>query len=175
MTIQEKWFPIPGYEEIYSISNHNRVRRDIDGLKTSKAGHTLKPLIDSNGYLRVTLYKNGSAEYFLIHRIIAHIFIGPCPKGEQVNHKDWNKLNNDPENLEYCSASENMFHSYNVLGRQAARGERSNLSKLTEKQVIEIRQQYIQENISQRELGIIYDVTRSTISDILSKRTWKHI
>ena len=176
MTIQEQWFPIPGYEGFYSISNHNRVRRDIDGLKNTKAGRILKlSTTTPNGYLRVHLCKNGLKETILIHRIIALIFIGPCPKGKQINHKDGNKLNNNLENLEYCTPSENAIHSYNVLGKQAARGERVNTAKLTEKQVIEIRQRYIQENISQRELGVIYGVKQGPINKIISRKTWKHI
>jgi len=76
------------------------------------------------------------------------------------------------ENLEYCTPSENAIHSYNVLGKQAARGERVNTAKLTEKQVIEIRQRYIQENISQRELGVNYGVKQGPINKIISRKTW---
>jgi hypothetical protein len=37
--------------------------------------------------------------------------LGDLPKGLCVNHKDGNKLNNSPSNLEYITISENVKHS----------------------------------------------------------------
>lgn len=50
-------------------------------------------ILDRNGYLR----RRGSKEP--LHREICRAAHGPIPKGWNVHHVDWNKLNNSPENL----------------------------------------------------------------------------
>lgn len=63
---------------------------------------------NKKGYCLVTLSKNGTQKNFQVHRLVALHFL-PNPNNlPQVNHKDENKLNNNVENLEWCS------HSYNV-------------------------------------------------------------
>lgn len=47
-----------------------------------------------------------------VHRIIATAFLQTDTKRTQVNHKDLNKKNNLPENLEWCTQSENIIHAY---------------------------------------------------------------
>ena len=43
-----------------------------------------------------------------IHRVVAETFIGPCPEGYEVDHKDRNSRNNDCTNLRYVTKSEQM-------------------------------------------------------------------
>jgi hypothetical protein len=64
-----------------------------------------KTYIDNNGYLRF----NSSDK--LVHRWVAEKTIGRslCP-GEVVHHKDGNKLNNSPNNLQVFS-SQDEHHS----------------------------------------------------------------
>ena len=73
--------------------------------------------MSSRGYLRVSL-SNGIIKHkrFSIHRLVAEAFI-PNPNNlPQVNHKDENKTNNCVDNLEWCTAIENLNHS-NVIGK----------------------------------------------------------
>ena len=47
-------------------------------------------------------------DFFYIHRLVAMAFI-PNPKCyKEINHKDENKLNNNADNLEWCSHKYNM-------------------------------------------------------------------
>ena len=109
----EIWLPIEGYENLYEVSNLGRVRR-IESVVNGKAGSKrkvsgkiLKPMAQQNGYLIVTLHKNGIRRNFLIHRLVAAAFIPNPDKKPQVNHLSEDKLNNSVENLEWCSAKEN--------------------------------------------------------------------
>jgi hypothetical protein len=74
----------------------------------------MTPGKQTNGYLRVGLYKGRKVKYFTVHRLVALAFL-PCI-GEQVNHKDLNKENNDVSNLEWISRRENQKHYQQKMG-----------------------------------------------------------
>lgn len=94
----EIWKDIKGYEGLYQISNCGNVK----SLKTNKNLY----LSDSKGYQRVGLYK-GKRIMYAVHRLVAETFI-PNPNNYPcVNHKDYNKKNNNVTNLEWCN------HKYN--------------------------------------------------------------
>lgn len=109
----EIWLPIENYENLYEVSNLGRVRRlesfvsGKAGSKRKVSGKILKPGTRRDGYLSVTLCKNGVVRNFLLHRLVASAFIPNPDKKFQVNHLDENKQNNSVENLEWCSAKEN--------------------------------------------------------------------
>src|SRR5205814_7449808 len=48
----------------------------------------------------------------LVHRLVAAAFLGPRPPDKIVHHKDHNKRNNLPGNLEYVTPSENIKLAY---------------------------------------------------------------
>lgn len=53
-----------------------------------------------------------------MHRLVAKHFLECFDKKLEVNHKDGNKENNNIKNLEMVTRSENLKHSYRVLGRK---------------------------------------------------------
>lgn len=90
--------------------------------------------IDEKGYVRYTkLYIDKKIPTSLGHRIVALNTISVPEKYNdipvdklQINHKDGNKQNNKPENLEWCTSKENTQHAI-VTGldhRQNIRDER---------------------------------------------------
>ena len=113
---KEIWKDIEGYESLYQVSNFGRIKsleRTIQhktcygGLYHVK-GRILKPKIEKDGYFRISLTKNGIKKYYRLNRLVAQAFI-PNPNNYPiVNHKDENKLNNNADNLEWCTQKYNV-------------------------------------------------------------------
>ena len=74
---------------------------------SSKRGILLAEKINHNGYRAVSLYVAGRQVTRTVHQLIAVAYLGVKPAGAQVNHKDHNKSNNAPGNLEYVTPAEN--------------------------------------------------------------------
>jgi hypothetical protein len=71
----------------------------------------LKPKVDSKGYCRITLQKDGKPHDFLIHRLILMAFRGPPPEGTEGCHKDGSKSNNSFHNLYWGTRQQNTQDS----------------------------------------------------------------
>jgi len=107
--------PIPGFEDLYEVSNHGRVSNFRKILKTYKI---------NSGYLALKLQKDGKVKSVLLHRLVAELFV-PNPEGKpEVNHIDGNKENNRADNLEWVTSAENKAHArstglsvYNMPGK----------------------------------------------------------
>ncbi|MFW5517303.1 MAG: NUMOD4 domain-containing protein [Segatella copri] len=116
--MEEIWKDIEGYEGLYQVSNFGRVRSlrhlvKCRGGYRMHTGKTLTPCFDNN-YFHVTLHKNGKRNIQLIHRLVAGAFLTNTKNLPQVNHKDGNKLNNNVDNLEWCSTRENCLHAFRL-------------------------------------------------------------
>ena len=100
----EKWRDIICYEGLYQVSSMGRVKSFHSGNE-----YMLKQNTDSRGYSRVSLCKDGNKKDGYIHQLVAVAFLNhtPCGYVIVVNHKDFNKLNNDIGNLELVSNREN--------------------------------------------------------------------
>jgi len=111
----EIWKEIKGYEGSYEISSLGRIKslsRVI--LNRGKYPSVTKEIIlnqgkDSEGYLLVSLYLNGLKKSKKVHQLMAIAFLNHVPNGHSlvVNHKDFNRLNNNKDNLEIVTTRVN--------------------------------------------------------------------
>lgn len=128
-----------------------------------------------NGY-KCKIGDDGKIIY--IHREIMEQKLGrKLKKGELVHHDDENKLNNEPDNLKLSNNSKHAKHHYKKIDQtnnKHVRGEDHPSSKLTEKEVREIKLK-LQQNILQKTLCLEYNVSKDIISDIFREKTWKHV
>lgn len=173
--MKEIWKPVPGWESLYHISNHGRVKRISPTKHTKRYGNILKPREDKDGYLVLQLSRAGQKKYVAIHRLVAAAFLGPRPIGDYtVNHCNGDKKDNRPKNLEWLTRIENDRHARDVL-HMARLGEKHGMSKLTAKQVKQIRKLYASQRYTLASLGQRYNVTLHAIWRIVHRKTWKHI
>ena len=106
------WKVIEDYPN-YSISDtgivkrNNYTRIDKVGRKTDIKEMILKGEIDKDGYKRVALTNNGKVKLIPIHRLVAEAFIDNPNKYPCINHKNENKLDNNVNNLEFCTIAYN--------------------------------------------------------------------
>lgn len=182
----EEWRDVPGFEGLYQVSNTGKVR-SYDRLVTERngkvrlhAGRLLRPSPVAGGYPGLSFFVAGQRMPTTVHRLVMAAFVGPCPSGQEVNHKDGDKTNNHLENLEYVTHTENQLHSIRVLGNPVPHGhmqlgEANAMSKLTEQQVKEIRVLYATGWTTQQRLGAHYGVSQSTVSTIISFNHWPHV
>jgi hypothetical protein len=94
------------------------------------------------------------------------------PKGLEINHKDGEKHNNHPDNLEMVTHKENGRHAARVLKRNC--GEACSRAKLTEPEVLEIRRLY-DEGVPRKRIARMFGVHPSNVTHIGRRRIWKHI
>jgi len=169
--MQEKWKTIKGFKD-YAISNCGKVKR-LTPARGTKVGHILKPWKISDGYLIIELRKNGESYSKLIARLVTENFIGPCPEGQECNHKDGVKTNNNINNLEWVTHSQNIIHSIKTGLRPM--GENRTQAKLTNYKVKEIKHLLKNTNLSFEKIAKLFGVSDSTINDIKQGVTWRHI
>lgn len=110
-----------------------------------------------------------------IHRWVAENFI-PNPNNLPcVNHKDGDKWNNHPDNLEWCTYSQNIQHAFDTGLNVSRRGETHQSARLTQEQVNLIRKIYISgsREYGAKPLGRRFGVSNTHIRRIVRNDRWK--
>lgn len=111
----------------------------------------------------------------MVHRLIAMTFLGmPEDSKKTVNHKDLDKANNRPENLEWLTLKENIRHASKIIPRLRG-AEIAWSNKLTQEQVLSIRARYVPHVMSLKMLAKEFSVSEQTVHAIIHRRKWKHL
>lgn len=107
----EVWTSINGYEDIYEVSDHGRIRSvdRYDAAGHRRKGRMMAQSYDSYGYKTLKLSKDGKVTTFKVHRLVALNFIDndDPEKKTTVNHINEVKDDNRVENLEWMCPKEN--------------------------------------------------------------------
>lgn len=171
-----EWKTIPGFTR-YQISNNGELRSI--NYKNSGITKILKPALDQGYYKTMIQNDNGDYKTIRIHQLVMISFIGPRKDYLEVNHKDGNKQNNKLHNLEYCTRSENQKHAYRLGLQKLPIGSLNPFAKLTEKEVLEIREYkkkfgYLK---NRKEIAQKYNISEAHLKDIASGRrnNWNHV
>ncbi len=179
--VEEIWKPVYINGDLfpdYIVSNLGRLKRlernasiiikNEDVIKNYPE-LLLRPTSDRDGYLLINLYR----KTYKTHRIVAEAFLTNNKNKPVVNHKNEIKNDNRVENLEWATISENMIHALDTNLQH--HGEKSVRSKLTNEQVLEIREKLQNKNVKSRDLADMYGVSRTTIYSIKYNLKWKRV
>ena len=84
-------------------------------LRNVKSKKIIKGYTERNGYVRVKIENKclGGIIRTTLHRLVAEAFLPNPHNLPEVNHINSVRNDNRVENLEWCTHSENMKHSYN--------------------------------------------------------------
>ena len=106
----EEWKIIKDFPN-YMVSNLGNVKSlNYENLQKVKI---LKPMKQKSYYI-VRLYKNKKWKDFFIHKLVADMFLKKPKYAECVNHINGNKLDNNVNNLEWCTHSYNTKEAYRL-------------------------------------------------------------
>lgn len=174
--MEEIWRHVVGYEGFYEISNlGNLVRVSTYGGKTCRKP---RAAAHKKGYRCFHMCANGVRKYRLAHIMVWEAFKGRVPDGLELNH--CNSDRNDPAltNLETVTRAENIQHSFRTTKRsynvRPQLGENHGLAKLTNEDVIRIRELY-EAGHTRRDIANTFGVTYENVSAIAQRKTWRHI
>lgn len=121
-----------------------------------------------NGYLSIRGMFNNKRTTGFAHRLVWQYFNGNIENGLTINHKDGNKQNNHPTNLELATYSDQIKHCYHVLKNKSQVGEKNNQSKIKDIDIIKIIKLYDTKLYTQAEIAKIYGVCHQQISRIIN-------
>lgn len=104
-----------------------------------------------------------------IHRVSYLHHYGDIPEGMVIMHTCDNKLCYNPQHLKLATQKENMQDA--KIKKRNAHGIRNGMNKLTEAQVLEIRNA----GGRQKDIAAKYGVCQRTVNKILNKINWSHL
>lgn len=173
----EIWKDVVGYEGLYEISSFGNIRsveriiKDSIGRNRIFKSANLKVRKNKYGYMDILLLKDGKQTQFLIHRLVASVFIENKENKPQVNHIDCVKSNNKVDNLEWNTRKENIKHSFDNNLQKINKGEDHANTILKNEDVIFI----FNSDLKRKELSKMFKVSYQSICDIKWGRRWQHV
>lgn len=168
----------------YGISKDGRIwsRKQRHTGELRATWKPLKRTLDQKGYYVANLYcgQPSKLHRVKIHRLLWQTFIGSLEPGYVINHINGDKTDNALDNLEMVTQKENMKCAWEMGLMADSRPPMFDHTthsgvKFTEEQVRSIRNRYKKPCNSLSSLAREYHVHPSTIHDIVTRKTWKHL
>ena len=146
------------------------------GTRTSPCERRRTEHQTKQGYLQVTVMIARKKTIAAAHRVVWVYINGQIPDGHTINHKDGDKANNRPSNLELATMSEQRIHAVNVLNvkRTRPKGSLHPKTKLIEADVLAIRDLKAS-GMMAKDIAERYEIDARVVSQICTRRTWQHI
>lgn len=124
----EKWKLISKTNNLYAVSTLGRIMSMRDG-------RIMKTTITNKGYELVITHVDGKQKGYTVHRLVAEAFLPNENNYPVINHKDENPLNNNVNNLEWCSSSyNNTYNDIHIKSGIKRRGRPSHNKMKTTKE-----------------------------------------
>lgn len=165
--IDKTWKPIPNFDS-YFVSNDGKVMSMKQGRRI-----VMRPIKQEDGHLYVFLYDgHGNQKKMYVHRLVLMAWVRMPFSDEEGRHLNDIPDDNRLENLAWGSRLENVADKRRNEGFPV--GERSGSHKLTDKQVLEVREKY-KNGMSSRDIAAEYGVTHTSILKIARGQRWKHV
>lgn len=124
----EKWKLISKTNNLYAVSTLGRIMSMRDG-------RIMKTTITNKGYELVITHVDGKQKGYTVHRLVAEAFLPNENNYPVINHKDENPLNNNVNNLEWCSSSyNNTYNDIHIKNGIKRRGRPSHNKMKTTKE-----------------------------------------
>ena len=156
-----------GFE--HAIRRFPEYKVTTNGDVIGKRGKPMKGHIDHCGYKEVILSYYPYSKQVLVHRLVLSTF-NPIDGMENldVNHIDGNKLNNRLDNLEWCTRSENIIHSYKNGLQNNVTNKYGNYKVLTEHQIQSIKELH-EKGLIDKDIADIIGCSRELVSRKIRK------
>lgn len=156
----------------YCITDNGDIwsKKRLDKMGRPIGNCWLKPKKNRNGYLEVCLYKNNRHYWRSIHRLVLLTFVGECPENMETRHLNGIKTDNRLNNLEWNTK---RINTNDTIEAGSNKGERNGSSKLTNKEVLEIKKHIKLQNKPLSEIAREFNVSYLTIYQIKTGVNWR--
>lgn len=146
----------------YFVSNKGTVYKED--------GKPLKRKLNQDGYSVVNLTKDGKTYHRRCARLVGFAFHKDTYfEGAVINHKDFDRTNDTPENLEWVTIAENNEHSIKGNPHLHTRG-----SKYTESLIRQVCEQ-IHNGVRNCDILRNFDITKDALLKIRCQQAWTWI
>lgn len=122
------------------------------------------PRGQGGGYIYISLWVDGAAEHWLLHRLVAMLHCANPLSLPEVNHLDGDRANCASSNLEWVTHSDNQKHAARYVHRHVGANHRD--AKLSWAQVTELRYKRNTLRMKLNDLAAEYNIDFRSVSAI---------
>lgn len=169
----EVWKEIPFADKKYEVSNYGRVK---SYCYNKDQGRILKPGI-TKGFNTVTFKTNRKKKTFLVHKLVANLFVPKESEDQTIAiHLDWKKRNNYFKNLQWVTrekAYERIMPRLQKINKIKNKGLIRN-SKLKADDV-KVLKNMLEKGVKQNVIAKLFSISEMQVTRIKRGENWAHI